>query len=91
MGKIVSKFLFLPPKNITQIEESDLFLKTSHNNFIQVKVIDRSAKFYLLVSHGNAEDIYWVYDWAISILLPQVNVNVVMYGINKLFRIQWIW
>jgi hypothetical protein len=87
MGKIVSKFLFLPPKNIYQIDDSDLFLKTTHNNIIQVKVIDRNAKFYLLVSHGNAEDIYSVYDWAVSILLPQVNVNVVMYGIYILFRI----
>ena len=80
MGKIVSKFLFIPPKNITQVDDSDIFLKTNHNNNIQVKIIDRHAKFYMLVSHGNAEDIYSVYDWAVSVLLPQVNVNVVMYG-----------
>ena len=79
MGKVVSKFVFMPPKNPSSIR-GDLTLLTKHESNIQVKVIDNGAKYYLLISHGNAEDLQSVYDWASIILLAYVNVNVIIYG-----------
>jgi hypothetical protein len=80
MGKVVSKFLFMPPKNVAYTR-GDITLLTKHESNIQVKVIDNGAKYYMLLSHGNAEDLSSVYEWAMTILISYVNVNVVIYGI----------
>jgi hypothetical protein len=80
MGKFVSKFVFLPPNKFTIPDEDDMTLATENGSRIQVKIIDRNAHFNLLVSHGNAEDIYSVMYWAENVLLKYVNVNVIMYG-----------
>ena len=80
MGKFVSKFVFLPPNKFTIPDEDDLTLATDHGSKIQVKIIDRNAQFTIVVSHGNAEDIYSVLYWTENVLLKYVNVNVVMYG-----------
>ncbi len=81
MGKLISKVVFLPPNRAAHIDpENDVILTTKHNSKIQVKIIDRKAKFNLLVSHGNAEEINSVFDWAMNILLEYVNVNVIIYG-----------
>jgi hypothetical protein len=83
MGKFISKLVFIPPSRISQFDiENDVILTTKHNSRIQVKIIDRKSKFNLLISHGNAEDIISVYDWAVNNLLEYVNVNVVAYGRN---------
>jgi hypothetical protein len=81
MGKFVSKLVFLPPCRLSAIDpDSDIILTTKHNSKIQVKIIDRKAKFNMLISHGNAEEINSVYDWAVNTLLEYVNVNVIVYG-----------
>lgn len=80
MGKFVSKFVFLPPNKFTIPDEDDLTLATENGSRIQVKIINRGAPFNMLVSHGNAEDIYSVLYWAENVLLKYVNVNVIMYG-----------
>ena len=86
MGKFVSKMVFMPPNKLCPYDpETDVFLETKHQSKTQVRIIDKKAKFNLLVSHGNAEDISSVYDWAVSTLLQYVNVNVVMYGKNNIF------
>ena len=81
MGKYVSKLVFIPPNNSTPVDlDTDVILNTKHGSKIQVKVIDRKSKFNLIISHGNAEDVNSVYDWAITTLIEYVNVNVVVYG-----------
>ncbi len=85
MGKFISKLVFVPPSKATPIDlERDKVLTTKHHSKIVVKIIDRKAKLNLLVSHGNAEDISSVYDWAVNTLLEYVNVNVVIYGKNSI-------
>jgi len=79
MGKVISKFVFMPPKNPGYIR-GDVTLLTKHESNIQVKIIDSGAKYYLLVSHGNAEDLQSVYEWAITVLLAYININVIIYG-----------
>lgn len=81
MGKFVSKFTFLPPGRITPLEDNDIILTTKHGSRIQLKIINRYSKFNLLVSHGNAEDISSVYEWAMGKLFKFLNVNVIIYGI----------
>jgi hypothetical protein len=81
MGKYVSKLVFIPPNSCTPVDlDTDVILTTQHGSKIQVKVIDRKSKFNLIISHGNAEDVNSVYDWAITTLIEYVNVNVVVYG-----------
>ena len=81
MGKLISKFVFLPPVRVGTFDsETDVVVHTEHESYIQVRIIDRKAKFYLLVSHGNAEDLTSAYEWATNMLLKYVNVNVVLYG-----------
>ena len=80
MGSLVSKFVFLPPKNVSIPDEEDIILSTSHGSRIQVKILDRYAPFTIIISHGNAEDIYSILYWAENVLLKYVNINVVMYG-----------
>ncbi len=85
MGKILSKMVFLPPDLNSQFDsETDVMLTTKHESKIQVRIIDRKAKLNMLISHGNAEDITSVYEWVVKILLEHVNVNVIMYGRNKI-------
>ena len=83
MGSLISHLVFTPPKKHIEQDpelEGDEILTTSHGSQIQVKSIINDEKyFYLLVSHGNTEDIYSVFDWATKILVNYVNVNVIMY------------
>jgi hypothetical protein len=81
MGKLISKIVFAPSLRISLIDtEKDVTLKTIHNSNIQVRIVDRKAKFYFIISHGNAEDLTSAYEWAMNILLKFVNVNLVIYG-----------
>ena len=41
--------------------------------------INRNAKYTMIFSHGNAEDIYLVQSWLQSYFLKHVNVNAVVY------------
>jgi len=83
MGSIISHIVFTPPKKRTDQDpelEGDVVLTTSHGSQIQVKsIINNENYYYLLVSHGNSEDIYSVNDWVLKILCNYLNVNVIMY------------
>lgn len=81
MGKFISKLVFVPPLKALPIDDNDEVLQTKHRSKILVKTIKRNSNLHLLVSHGNAEDVSSVYDWAVNFLLKHVNVNVVIYGI----------
>lgn len=41
--------------------------------------INRNAKYTVIFSHGNAEDIYLVQQWILTYFLKQVEVNCVVY------------
>ena len=83
MGSLISHLVFTPLKKHPDQDpelEGDEILTTPHGSQIQIKSSIKDEKyFYLLVSHGNSEDIYSIYDWATKILVNYVNVNVIMY------------
>ena len=90
MGSIINKIVFMPQLKVhDQDSENDIFLPTSHGSQIQVKTIIKNEKYlYLIISHGNAEDVYGVHDWALKSLSHYVNVNIIMneytgYGTNN--------
>jgi len=107
MGKFISKIVFMPPPYYSQPDDEYKFLNTSHNSKIQFRFINRNAKFNILISHGNAEDIISVSDWAANKFSKYVDVNIILYGtllyiwnifhihiLNEIFknyRIYWIW
>ena len=92
MGSIVTNILFMPPLKVhddDQGSDEDKFLTTLHGSQIQVKVLKQNDDYlYMIISHGNAEDIYIVNEWVSKILRYFVNVNFVMYeytgyGLNQ--------
>ena len=94
MGSLVTNILFMPPKIAHEDDQDtrgDALLTTPHKSQIQIKTYIKNKKYlYLLVSHGNAEDIHMVYDWVTKYLINFVNVNVIMYeytgyGLNQTF------
>jgi fermentation-respiration switch protein FrsA (DUF1100 family) len=56
-----------------------LFLHSKSGSKLQVLYINKHAKYTIIFSHGNAEDIYLVQQWLESYFLKQVNVNAVVY------------
>ena len=92
MGSLITNILFMPPLKVPEDEgdgEGDQLLKTPHGSQIQVKTYIKNQKYlYMLISHGNAEDIYSVNEWVTKILCNFVNVNIIMYeytgyGLNQ--------
>lgn len=92
MGTLVSKIVFMPPGRIHEESDKDITLKTAHDSNILVKEIIKNENYlYLIISHGNAEDVYGVYEWAAHSLSQYVNVNIIMYeytGYNASENIQ---
>jgi pimeloyl-ACP methyl ester carboxylesterase len=56
-----------------------LYLHSKSGTKLQVLFINRNAKYTMIFSHGNAEDIYLVQSWLQSYFLKHVNVNAVVY------------
>lgn len=86
MGGLISKLVFMPPPYYPSSDGDIKYLNTIHNSRIQFKFFNRNAKFNLLISHGNAEDIVSVTEWAVNVLARYVNdINIILYGnsINK--------
>ena len=83
MGSLIKGVLFMPPKKDHPDEnkiENREYIKTAHGNQIKlIKLIQNPEYLYMLVSHGNAEDVYIVYQWVKNILSKFVNVNIIMY------------
>lgn len=57
MGTGISKVVFQPPESTYTRDPNLIWLHTSQNEVIPAFFIDRDAKFTLLFSHGNAEDL----------------------------------
>lgn len=90
MGSLISRIVFMPPtKHPEHDAENPIFLNTSHKSQIQVLTINKDENgLYLIISHGNAENVEGVYNWAKNSLSNFVNVNIVMYeytgyGVNQ--------
>ena len=64
MGQtLVSKILFQPPVSRFPMNPDHLFLHSKSGQKIQVLYINKDAKYTMIFSHGNAEDIYLVESW----------------------------
>lgn len=57
MGSAITKIVFQPPDATYTKDPNLIWLHTSEHEVIPAFFIDRDAKFTLLFSHGNAEDI----------------------------------
>jgi fermentation-respiration switch protein FrsA (DUF1100 family) len=83
MGSLISHIVFTPPKKRPDQDpelEGDVVLTTPHGSQIQVKSVINNEKYlYMLISHGNAEDVYSVYEWVTKILCNYLNINAIMY------------
>ena len=83
MGSIITNILFMPPLKVHDDDtgyDDDKFLTTAHGSQIQVKILKQNDNYlYMIISHGNAENIYIVNEWVTKILKHFVNVNFVMY------------
>lgn len=56
-----------------------LFLHSKSGSKLQVLFINKNAKYTMIFSHGNAEDIYLVQTWLENYFLKNVHVNAVVY------------
>ena len=98
MGKYISKLVFMPPPFYSQPDDDTKYLNTSHNSRIQFRFINRNAKYNILISHGNAEDIISVSDWVINKFSKLIDANFILYGkifslisSKKYIRVYRIW
>jgi hypothetical protein len=57
MGSAITKIVFQPPDATYTKDPNLIWLHTSEHEVIPAFFIDRDAKFTLLFSHGNAEDL----------------------------------
>lgn len=80
MGKLISTLLFQPPNNPTSLPRSKYFwLKTSRGSQIPAFHIEQPhARFTVLYSHGNAEDLGMIYNY-ITELSRLLYVNIIAY------------
>ena len=76
---MISKVLFQPPVSRFPMNPDHLYLHSKSGTKLQVMFINRNAKYTMIFSHGNAEDIYLVQHWLQQYFLKQVNVNAVVY------------
>ena len=84
MGNNLNSIVFFPPHRPHQQEEyeNDIFIQShsTKNNQVQIKTLIQDESYpYLIISHGNAEDIYSVYDWVYNIFSKQCKINFVLY------------
>ena len=56
-----------------------LYLHSKSGAKLQVLFINKNAKYTMIFSHGNAEDIYLVQQWLVTYFLKDIEVNAVVY------------
>ena len=56
-----------------------LYLHSQSGSKLQVMYINRNAKYTMILSHGNAEDIYLVETWLRNYFLKVIDVNCIVY------------
>uniref|UniRef100_A0A7S1LSM7 Serine aminopeptidase S33 domain-containing protein n=1 Tax=Alexandrium catenella TaxID=2925 RepID=A0A7S1LSM7_ALECA len=78
MGSALSMIVFQPPVPSYDKDPNLIWLQTSENEVIPAFFIDKEAKFTMLFSHGNAEDIGMIIQYfrEVSHIL---NVNIFAY------------
>mmetsp|Transcript_900 Transcript_900/g.1233 ORF Transcript_900/g.1233 Transcript_900/m.1233 type:complete len:91 (-) Transcript_900:774-1046(-) len=77
--KIFAKLMFQPPVSRYPMNPEHLYLHSKSGSKLQVMYINRNAKYTMILSHGNAEDIYVVEQWLKQYFLKQVEVNCIVY------------
>jgi pimeloyl-ACP methyl ester carboxylesterase len=80
MGKVISTLLFQPPEQPTHLSSRKYFwLTTSKGSKIPAFFIQQNhARYTLLYSHGNAEDLGMIYDYLVQ-LSQLLYVNIFAY------------
>jgi len=80
MGQIISGFLFQPPQIPTEIPVRQIiWLKTAKDSRIPAIFITRPrARYTLLYSHGNAEDLGMIFDY-LTDLSKLLYINIMAY------------
>ena len=58
--KLVSAVLFCPPVSRFPLNPDHLYLHSKSGSKIQVWYMNNKAKFTIIFSHANAEDVYGV-------------------------------
>jgi hypothetical protein len=56
-----------------------LVLRTKDGNEIPVRFLNLGYDYTIMISHGNAEDIHRVEDWAITHFIRYVKANILIY------------
>lgn len=79
MGTVLSTVVFRPPQPPPRKESSGLLLTTAHGNRIPAIFLNKGAPHTLLLSHGNAEDLWRIADWARALLFPNIRANILLY------------
>ena len=92
MGSLIKGVLFMPPlkapeedENINKKQKEEenqntVLLDIAHGSKIKlIKYMINHNYIYLLISHGNAENIGIVYKWVREYLSNFVNVNIILY------------
>jgi hypothetical protein len=70
MGQtFISKMLFQPPVSRFPMNPDHIYLHSKAGSKLQVLFINKNAKYTMIFSHGNAEDIYLVQSWLESYFL----------------------
>lgn len=79
MGTLLSSAVFHPPHTPPRQESNGLLLYTGDGNQIPAVFLNKDAPRTILLSHGNAEDLWRVTDWARALLFPSLRANILLY------------
>lgn len=80
MGNIVNKFLYQPPSEKMEPISNLIYLRNKKGGIIYCYYFDRSYKYTILFSHGNAETIHLAKNFIENHLLKNIKrVNVMVY------------
>jgi pimeloyl-ACP methyl ester carboxylesterase len=75
----VSKLLFQPPVSRYPMNPDHIYLHSKSGSKLQVMYMNRNARYTIIFSHGNAEDIYLVQTYLQSYFLKKVSINAIVY------------
>ena len=82
MGNLINGAVFFPPEKSGFFpSDNDYILNTIHGSYIQVKELTSKVNpdIYMILSHGNAETLNNILEWAKEFLLPHLDINYVAY------------
>jgi abhydrolase domain-containing protein 17 len=68
-NQLLAKVMFQPPVSRFPLNPDHIYLHSKSGTKIQVLYLNRGAKYTMIFSHGNAEDIYMVSSWLQSYFL----------------------